>query len=102
MLNGCLQMSALSFDLLTGPVKCIKPNRMHCSTAYLNHIYDPCARSRKNMRKSAEHNLNQEHKKILCEKIILVFLVIELVPLQTLCKVIHQCKKQKHTCINQF
>ena len=27
---------------------------IQCNMAYLNHIYDPCARSRKNMRKTAE------------------------------------------------
>ena len=75
MLNGCLQMSALSFDLLTVPVKCIKPNRMHCSTAYLNHIYDPCARSRKNMRKTAEQEFQTRNIRKRAKRQILVFIV---------------------------
>ena len=51
---------------------------IQCNVAYLNHIYDPCARSRKNMRKSAEHNLNQNHKTIVCEKAILVFMILSI------------------------
>ena len=35
---------------------------IQCNVAYLNHIYDPCARSRKNMRKSAEHNSKPERE----------------------------------------
>ena len=70
---------------------------MQCNTAYLNHIYDPCARSRKNMRKGAEHNSNQNHK-CLCKKSILMSIVVVKFHLHLkLCiRVIHQCKKQKN------
>ena len=61
---------------------------IQCNMAYLNHIYDPCARSRKNMRKSAEHNLKPERENDLMKKAILVFIVSHInsnTP-QTLCK----------------
>ena len=61
---------------------------IQCNVAYLNHIYDPCARSRKNMRKSAEHNSKPERENDFVKKTILVFIVplIKSNPPQTLCK----------------
>ena len=61
---------------------------IQCNVAYLNHIYDPCARSRKNMRKSAEHNSKPERENDFVKKAILVFIVSHFnsIPPQTLCK----------------
>ena len=70
---------------------------IQCNMAYLNHIYDPCARSRKNMRKSAEHNLNQNEKTILWKRhsLFLLFYILMAIPHKLCAKVIHQCKRQK-------
>ena len=62
-------------------------------TTFMTRVHDLW----KNMRKSAEHNLSQNHKTIVCEKAFLVFrfYLFSLFPYKLCAKVIHQCKRQK-------